>query len=152
MKDISIKEILDSIVDIITPQVKEKNVSLKVNSDIKFDKIKADQAQLERALLNLLSNAVKFTPEKGRVLIDIQEKDDDIQFSIEDTGVGIPPQDIPKVFQEFFRADNALDQKIKGSGLGLSLVKKIVEAHKGKIWFNTELGKGTRFTFTLPKY
>ena len=152
MKDISIKEILDSIVDIITPQIKEKNISLKINSNIKFDKIKADQVQLERALLNLLSNAVKFTPEKGKVLIDIQEKDDDIQFSIEDTGIGIPPQDIPKVFQEFFRADNALDQKIKGSGLGLSLVKKIVEAHKGKIWFNTELGKGTRFTFTLPKY
>lgn len=152
IKDISIKEILDSIVDIITPQVKEKNISLKVTSNIKFDKIKADQVQLERALLNLLSNAVKFTPEKGRVLIDIQEKDDDIQFSIEDTGIGIPSQDIPKVFQEFFRADNALDQKIKGSGLGLSLVKKIVEAHKGKIWFNTELGKGTRFTFTLPKY
>lgn len=152
MKDISIKEILDSIVDIITPQTKEKNISLKINSNIKFDKIKADQMQLERALLNLVSNAVKFTPERGKVLIDIQEKDDDIQFSIEDTGIGIPPQDIPKVFQEFFRADNALDQKIKGSGLGLSLVKKIVEAHKGKIWFNTELGKGTRFTFTLPKY
>jgi len=152
MKDVSIKEILDSIVDIITPQVKEKNISLKINSNIKFDKIKADQIQLERALLNLLSNAVKFTPEKGRVLIDIQEKNDNIQFSIEDTGIGIPPQDIPKVFQEFFRADNALDQKIKGSGLGLSLVKKIVEAHKGKIWFNTELAKGTRFTFTLPKY
>ena len=152
MKDASIKEILDSIVDIITPQVKEKNISLKINSNIKFDKIKADQLQLERALLNLLSNAVKFTPEKGKVLIDIQEKDDVIQFNIEDTGIGIPAQDIPKVFQEFFRADNALDQKIKGSGLGLSLVKKIVEAHKGKIWFNTELGKGTRFTFTLPKY
>ena len=132
--------------------VKEKNISLKINSKIRFDKIKADQGQMERVFLNLLSNAIKFTPEKGSVTISIDEKEDDIQFSIEDTGIGIPPQDIPKVFQEFFRADNALDQKIKGSGLGLSLVKKIVEAHKGKIWFNSELGKGTRFTFTLPKY
>ena len=82
----------------------------------------------------------------------MQEKDDHVQFSIEDTGIGIPSQDTPKVFQEFFRADNALDQKIKGSGLGLSLVKKIVEAHKGKVWFESKLGKGTRFTFTLPKY
>ena len=152
MKDISIKEMLDSIVDIITPQVKEKNISLKINSKIKFDRIKADPSQIERVFLNLLSNAVKFTPEKGMVIIEIEEKNDDIQFSIEDTGIGIPPQDIPKVFQEFFRADNALDQKIKGSGLGLSLVKKIIEAHKGKIWFDSELGKGTRFTFTLPKY
>jgi len=152
MKDISIKEMLDSIVDIITPQIKEKNISLKINSKTKFDKIKADHSQIERIFLNLLSNAVKFTPEKGTVAVDVEEKDDVIQFSIEDTGIGIPPQDIPKVFQEFFRADNALDQKIKGSGLGLSLVKKIVEAHKGKIWFNSELGKGSRFTFTLPKY
>ncbi|OIO33247.1 MAG: hypothetical protein AUJ70_03585 [Candidatus Omnitrophica bacterium CG1_02_40_15] len=152
MKDVSIKEMLDSIVDIITPQVKEKNISLKINSKIKFDRIKVDPSQIERVFLNLLSNAVKFTPEKGMVIIEMEEKNDDIQFSIEDTGIGIPPQDIPKVFQEFFRADNALDQKIKGSGLGLSLVKKIIEAHKGKIWFDSELGKGTRFTFTLPKY
>ncbi|HAZ10733.1 MAG TPA: hypothetical protein DCY56_06480 [Candidatus Omnitrophica bacterium] len=152
MKDISIKEMLDSIVDIIIPQVKEKNISLKINSKIKFDRIKVDPSQMERVFLNLLSNAVKFTPEKGMVIIEIKEKNDDIQFSIEDTGIGIPTQDIPKVFQEFFRADNALDQKIKGSGLGLSLVKKIIEAHKGKIWFDSELGKGSRFTFTLPKY
>ena len=152
MKEISIKEMLDSVVDIIAPQVKEKNISLKINSKIRFDKIKADQGQMERVFLNLLSNAIKFTPEKGSVTISIDEKEDDIQFSIEDTGIGIPPQDIPKVFQEFFRADNALDQKIKGSGLGLSLVKKIVEAHRGKIWFNSELGKGTRFSFTMPKY
>jgi signal transduction histidine kinase len=152
MKDISIKEILDSIVDIITPQIKEKNISLKINSKIKLDRIKADQGQMERVFLNLLSNAAKFTPENGRITIDIEDKNDDIQFSIEDTGIGIPPQDIQKVFQEFFRADNALDQKIKGSGLGLSLVKKIIEAHKGRIWFDSALDKGTRFTFTLPKY
>jgi two-component system phosphate regulon sensor histidine kinase PhoR len=152
MKDISIKEMLDSVIDIITPQVKEKNISLKINSKIKFDRIKADQGQMERVFLNLLSNAVKFTPENGKVSISIEEKDNDTQFSIEDTGIGIPPQDIQKVFQEFFRADNALDQKIKGSGLGLSLVKKIIDAHKGKIWFDSALGKGTRFTFTLPKY
>nr|MBU1328657.1 GAF domain-containing sensor histidine kinase [Candidatus Omnitrophota bacterium] len=152
MKDISIKEMLDSIVDIITPQVKEKNISLKINSKIKFDRIKVDPSQMERVFLNLLSNAVKFTPEKGMVIIEIEEKNDAIQFSIEDTGIGIPSQDIPKVFQEFFRADNALDQKIKGSGLGLSLIKKIIEAHKGKIWFDSELGKGSKFTFTLPKY
>jgi signal transduction histidine kinase len=152
LKNISIKEMLDSIIDIITPQVKEKNISLKINSKIKFDMIKVDPGQMERALLNLLSNAVKFTPWKGAVTIDIEETDGNVQFSVEDTGIGIPPQDMPKVFQEFFRADNALDQKIKGSGLGLSLVKKIIEAHKGKIWFDSVLGKGTRFTFTLPKY
>ncbi|MDP2921391.1 MAG: GAF domain-containing sensor histidine kinase [Candidatus Omnitrophota bacterium] len=152
MKDISIKEILDSVVDIIAPQVKEKNISLKINTGIKSDRIRADQGQMERVLVNLLSNAVKFTPDNGKVTVGIEDGDGYVQFSVEDTGIGIPSQDIPKVFQEFFRADNAMDQNIKGSGLGLSLVKKIVEAHKGKIWFDTRLGKGTRFTFTIPKY
>lgn len=151
IKEISLKEMLDSVMDIITPQAKEKNISIRINSKIKSDKIKADQAQLERVFLNLLSNAVKFTPEKGNVTIGINEIGDCFQFSIEDTGIGIPEQDIPKIFQEFFRADNVLDQRIKGSGLGLSLVKKIVEAHKGRIWFDSELNKGTRFTFTIPK-
>jgi len=151
IKETSLKEMLDSVVDIIMPQVKEKNISIKIESKIKPDIIKADHAQLERALLNLLSNAVKFTPEKGNVKVEVKEWGDEIQFTVEDTGIGIPKQDIPKVFQEFFRADNALGQKIKGTGLGLSLVKKIVEAHKGRIWFNSELGKGTRFTFTIPK-
>ena len=151
IKEMSLKEVLDSVIDIIMPQAKEKNIHIKIDSKIKTDKIKADQGQLERVFLNLLSNAVKFTPEKGKVSIGIEEKDDIIEFNIEDTGIGIPRQDMPKVFQEFFRADNALDQNIKGSGLGLSLVKKIVEAHQGKIWFDSELGKGTRFSFTIPK-
>lgn len=151
IKETALREMLDSIIDIITPQVKEKDISLKINIKTKIDKIKADRNQLERVFLNLLSNATKFTPEKGKIAIDIEEKDKSIQFSVEDTGIGIPKEDIPKMFEEFFRASNALDQNIKGTGLGLSLVKKIVEAHNGKIWVESELGKGTRFSFTIPK-
>lgn len=151
IKQISIKELLDSIIDVITPQIKEKNISLKIISKTKIDKIKADHSQLERVFLNLMSNAIKFTPEKGEIVIHIREVEDFIEFSVEDTGIGIPRQDLQKVFEEFFRADNAQDQKVKGTGLGLSLVKKIVEAHKGKIWVDSDLGKGTRFSFTIPK-
>lgn len=151
IKEISIKELLDSIIDVITPQIKEKKISLKINLKTKIDKIKADHSQLERVFLNLLSNAIKFTPEKGKVTIYAEGKGDFIEFSIEDTGIGIPKEDLEKVFEEFFRADNAQDQKVKGTGLGLSLVKKIVEAHNGKIWVDSELGKGTKFSFTIPK-
>jgi len=150
-KDISIKELLETIVDIIAPQIKEKNISLKINLNKNVDKIKADEGQLERVFLNLLSNAIKFTPEKGRITIYIKDKDDSIEFSIEDTGIGIPKEDLKKVFEEFFRSENAPAQKIKGTGLGLSLVKKIIEAHKGKLWVDSELGKGTTFIFTIPK-
>lgn len=151
IKELSIKEVLDSTVDIISPQIKEKNISLKINIKTKSDKIKADSSQLERVFVNLIGNAVKFTPEKGKIIISCQDKKDSVEFSVEDTGIGIPSDDVNKVFQEFFRADNALDQKVKGTGLGLSLVKKIIEAHRGKIWVQSELGKGARFSFTIPR-
>jgi len=151
IKEVSIKELLASTVDIITPQVKEKNITLKINSKIKSDKIKADSGQLERVFLNLLSNAVKFNKDNGKVTLTIEELDEYIQFIVEDTGIGIPKQDLEKIGQEFFRADNALDQKVKGTGLGVSLVKKIIEAHGGKLHVESELNKGTKFTFTIPK-
>jgi len=151
IKEASIKEVLDSVVDIIAPQVKEKHISLKINIKTKSDKIKVDASQLERVFINLLGNAVKFTPEKGKIVISCQDIKDFVEFSVEDTGIGIPKLDIKSVFEEFFRSDNALDQKVKGTGLGLSLVKKIIEAHNGKIWVDSTLGEGTRFSFTIPK-
>jgi signal transduction histidine kinase len=151
IKEMAIKEVIDPVMDIIMPQAKEKNISIKINIKTKSDKIMADQSQLERVFLNLIGNAVKFTPEKGKITVSCQDIEDAIEFNIEDTGIGIPLKDKEKVFEEFFRADNALDQKVKGTGLGLSLAKKIVEAHKGKIWVESELGKGTKFSFTLPK-
>ncbi|GAG35360.1 unnamed protein product, partial [marine sediment metagenome] len=90
IKETSIKEMLDSVVDLISPQVKEKNISLKINTKTKSDKIKADSSQLERVFINLLGNAVKFTPEKGKITISCQDKKEHMEFSVEDTGMGIP--------------------------------------------------------------
>ena len=151
IKEVVIKDLLDSIIDTITPQIKEKNISLKINIKTDADKIKADPGQIERVFLNLLSNAVKFTPGKGIIVISAVDKTGIVEFSVEDTGIGIPKQDLEKVFEEFFRSDNALSQEIKGTGLGLSLVKKIIEAHNGRIWVESELGKGTKFSFTISK-
>lgn len=151
IRETSVKEALNSTIDIITPQVKEKGISLKLSNRSKNDKIMADPAQLERVFLNLLSNAVKFTPEKGKINILVEDKGKSVEFSVEDSGIGIPKQDLEKVFEEFFRSDNAQSQGIKGTGLGLSLIKQIVEAHKGRIWAESELGKGTKFTFTIPR-
>jgi len=151
IKEISIKEMLDSVLDMIAPQAKEKNISIKVNIKTKSDRIKADSDQIERVFVNLLSNAVKFTPEKGKITVSCEDKKDLVEFNVEDTGIGLAEDDAKKVFEEFFRADNVMEQKIKGTGLGLSLVKKIVEAHKGKIWVESRLGKGTKFSFTIPR-
>ncbi len=151
VKEIVLKELLDSIIDIITPQLKEKSLILKLNVPQKITKIYADQSQIERVFLNLLSNAIKFTPEKGKITISAEDKDGLIQFSVEDTGLGISKEDLEKIFQEFYRVDNEVNQKVKGTGLGLSLVKRIIEAHNGNMWVRSELGKGSTFSFTLPK-
>lgn len=151
IKETSIKEMMDSVLDLIAPQAKEKDISIKLNIKTKTDKIKVDSGQIERVFVNLLSNSIKFTPDKGKITISSEDKKDSIEFGVEDTGIGISEEDAKKVFEEFFRADNAMDQKIKGTGLGLSLVKKIVEAHKGSIWVESKLGKGTRFSFSIPK-
>jgi signal transduction histidine kinase len=150
IKEASLKEMIDSAIDIVTPQAKEKNISIALNIKTKSDKIKADSGQIERVFVNLLSNAVKFTPEKGKITVSSKDKEGYVEFGVEDTGIGISEEDAKKVFEEFFRADNAMEQKIQGTGLGLSLVRKIVEAHKGKIWVQSKLGKGTKFSFTVP--
>jgi signal transduction histidine kinase len=101
----------------------------------------------------LLGNAIKFTPEHGEISIKLKEDDKFLRIEVADTGVGISSEDLPRIFDEFYRG-LAGDTTVKGAGLGLSISKKIVEAHGGKIWAESpcpETGKGTKFGFTLPK-
>lgn len=131
--------------------MKEKRIQLAIEIPEKISSCLADKTQLGRVLTNLLGNAIKFTPEKGNISIKAKEEKNFLQIDVQDSGIGISEGSLIKIFDEFYRDDNAINQKIKGTGLGLSLVKLIVEAHKGKIWVNSKLGKGTTFSFTLPK-
>jgi len=99
-----------------------------------------------------LSNAIKFTPPNGTITLEVAPKLDDgyAVFSVSDTGIGIPAADIQKLFSEFFRVDNEINQNVKGTGLGLVLAKNIVQAHRGKMWVQSQAGRGTTFYFTLP--
>jgi CheY-like chemotaxis protein len=109
------------------------------------------QQRLQQVLTNLLSNGVKFTPNGGCVTVSSSETADKIQIDVADTGVGVPPEDQPKLFSDFFRGGRV---EAEGAGLGLAISKKIVEGHGGSIWVQSpdpETGKGTRFSFTLPK-
>jgi len=108
----------------------------------------ADRVQIERLVTNLLSNAVKYTPAGGRVEVRVLQKDDEIKFQIEDTGVGIAPDHLPHIFDRFYRVPSADPEK--GLGLGLSFVSWIVKAHGGTVDVESELQKGTRFTVSLP--
>ncbi len=109
-----------------------------------------DERKIKQILLNLLSNAVKFTPEGGRIEIAARQTDGSVEISVSDTGVGIAVEDQPKIFEEFRQVGSDYAHKVEGTGLGLTLAKKFVELHGGRIWVESELGNGSTFTFTLP--
>lgn len=113
--------------------------------------IKADPVRFKQIMYNLLSNAVKFTPDKGRVDIEAKQVDGMVQIAVKDTGIGIVKEDSEKVFEEFKQIDSSYAKQYQGTGLGLPLTKKLVELHGGKIWLESEQGKGSTFTFTIPQ-
>jgi signal transduction histidine kinase len=111
-------------------------------------KVLADRELILRVLTNLLDNAVKFTPKEGHITVSAERVGEEVRFAVSDTGHGIPPESIQRVFDRFVRLDDA--KAIKGTGLGLSFCRVAVEAHGGHIWAESELGHGATFYFTLP--
>jgi signal transduction histidine kinase len=134
--------------------VRERAVKHGINLDVVVDEglgdFTGDERKIKQILLNLLSNAVKFTPEGGRIGIKARQADGSVEISVSDTGIGIAPEDQPKIFEEFRQVGSDYAHKVEGTGLGLTLAKKFVELHGGKIWVESEVGKGSTFTFTLP--
>ncbi|MBI3652018.1 MAG: PAS domain-containing protein [Acidobacteria bacterium] len=113
--------------------------------------VQADRTRLEQILFNLIDNAVKFNHPDGTVTIHAEEVGERILVSVEDTGIGITQTDLARVFERLYRADKSRSRKIEGSGLGLAIVKHLVQAHGGEITATSELGRGSRFSFTLPR-
>lgn len=113
--------------------------------------VNADREKLTEVLINLLSNAVKFSPHDGKVKIAAAEEKDDITVSITDNGIGIPKKDLSKIFDHFYRTEKSQKMDIKGTGLGLTIVKFLLEKMGGKIWCKSHIDKGTTFYFSLPK-
>lgn len=150
MEGQDLKTVISNVADLISIQCKNKNIELITNIQKDIPPVLADRMQLERVFINLLGNAVKFTPEDGKITIKTHTEDKVIQVDISDTGIGIPPDSLSMVFEEFYRVDNPINQQVRGTGLGLSLVKHIIEAHKGRIWVESKPGKGSTFSFTLP--
>jgi signal transduction histidine kinase len=109
-----------------------------------------DQRWLGLVVDNLISNALKFTPSGGRVTVAARDKGEFLMVSVADDGIGIPPQDRDKIFERFYRASNRSEVNAPGTGLGLAIAREVVAKHGGKIWFDSELGKGTTFRFVVP--
>jgi len=111
--------------------------------------IRGDERKVKQVFLNLLSNALKFTPEGGRIDVRAAINDGMAEISVADTGVGIAPEDQEAIFEEFRQVGTA-DKKVEGTGLGLALSRKFIELHGGRIWVESQPGKGSTFSFTLP--
>lgn len=142
--------ITDSIGDVEGLALR-KVIAVKNNVSRPLTPVLGAQKRLQQVMTNLLSNGVKFTPSGGSVTITASETADRVQVDVSDTGVGIPPEDQPKLFGDFFRGGRV---EAEGAGLGLAIAKKIVEAHGGSIWVqspDSETGKGSRFSFSLPR-
>jgi two-component system phosphate regulon sensor histidine kinase PhoR len=149
---ISLQDLIDDVIDFVKGAAEKKNISISRNEILSSLVLEADRNYLEQVLTNLLDNAIKYTPEGGRITISAIEKESkEIQFSIEDNGIGIPREDIPRIFERFYRVDKGRSQELGGTGLGLSIVKHLVQAHGGRVWVESQLGKGSTFYFTLPK-
>jgi GAF domain-containing protein/anti-sigma regulatory factor (Ser/Thr protein kinase) len=141
---------IDNARTFVRERATRHGITLDVTVDDHLGDIVGDERKIKQILLNLLSNAVKFTPEGGRINIDAKQADGSVEISVSDTGVGIAAEDQPKVFEEFRQVGADYSHKSEGTGLGLTLAKKFVELHGGKIWVESEVGKGSKFTFTLP--
>ncbi len=150
MEKCDITSIIETAHDMLTPQMKEKNLRWETDVGAGVPELILDKHQVERVFINLVGNAIKFTPENGTITIRVCHDPHAATIEVSDTGIGVSEADLHKLFDEFYRVDNEINQNVKGTGLGLSLVKKIVDIHKGKIWVTSELNRGTTFHFTLP--
>src|SRR4030095_12409936 len=149
LTDFHLPTALDNALMLVRERAGRRSIALLTNIDDRLGQIQADERKVRQVVLNLLSNAIKFTPEGGRIEVAATPKDGFVEVSVSDTGVGIAPADQEAVFEEFRQVGTA-DKKVEGTGLGLTLCRKFVELHGGRIWLNSEPGAGSTFTFTLP--
>jgi two-component system sensor histidine kinase VicK len=150
MKKINIYKIVSECVYRMNITAKQKNQILEFNSELDIPEILGDKDRIEQVIVNILSNAIKYTPENGKVEVNLSLEEDSIIVKVADNGIGIPKEDLPRLFERFYRVDKARSRMLGGTGLGLSIARQIVEAHKGKIKIQSEYGHGTQVFISLP--
>jgi len=153
MEEVSLVQVVQDSLENVRDPAEEKGIRLKVEMPKSLPQIRASGIRLKQTITNLVGNAIKFTPEKGVIKLRVTQQTEGLHVEVMDTGVGIAAEELPKIFDDFYRG---VDTEKAGAGLGLSIVKRIVEAHGGKIWAESpnpeeKLQRGSKFTFTLPK-
>ncbi|MCI0632577.1 MAG: HAMP domain-containing histidine kinase [Actinobacteria bacterium] len=145
----SMQDALERDVSMVRERATQNGIGLTLEADADVGVVAADERRIRQVVVNLLSNAVKFTPEGGSVLVSSARIDGEVRVSVSDTGPGIAAEDQERIFEEFQQTDVGARQ-LEGTGLGLALSKRLIELHGGRIWVESEFGKGSMFTFALP--
>jgi signal transduction histidine kinase len=151
IKQFSLRKAVESAVGLIEAKAKEKHLIVSYHIDPGIDMIKGSQIYIEETITNILMNSLKYTPQYGEIDIFVNDKADKVLLQVVDTGIGISEDEIPKLFEDFFRASNAKELEKTGTGLGLAMAKQVVLRHNGKIWVESTLNQGTKVSIELPK-
>jgi signal transduction histidine kinase len=152
IEPVTVKSLCDASLLFVEESANKKGITIDSRIDNHVQKIQGDSLRLKQILINLLSNAVKFTPKNGTIGLEVQgdPAKQIAYFSVWDTGIGISNEDLPRLFEPFTQLDSKLSRRYKGTGLGLTLVKRMTEMHKGTVHVESSVGKGSRFTLTFP--
>ena len=148
---ITIEGAVKQACNLLEPRAREKDLTIDRNGLTNIPNVLADRGRIEQVLINLIDNAIKYTPENGSVTISAKDEGEFVRVSVTDMGIGIPPKDLPRIFERFYRVDAARSREEGGTGLGLSIVKHIVQLHEGSVSVESALGKGSTFSFTLKR-
>ncbi len=151
LKPLALDKLLERQLEFMKPLAEEHRVRLELRSAAGQAAVLGDEQSLEQMFMNLITNAIKYNKPEGEVTIVTREEDRTVLIEVADTGIGIAREQLPFIFDQFYRVRRSEDQKIKGTGLGLAIAKKIVEAHNGAIQAKSELGRGSTFSVRLPK-
>jgi len=149
---LSVSQFVESCLETAQRPAAEKNLHISVDLVPSLPDIAADRRRLAEVLQNLLDNAIQYTPAGGRITISASSDDGEVEFTVADTGIGIPHADQPRIFERFYRVDAARSREVGGTGLGLSIAKHLVEVHGGRIWVESTVGQGSQFHFTVPVF
>ena len=147
---VELPEIISQVFEGLQMRAADKDLTLEQKLPAALPVVYGNADAIFELFSNLVTNSVKYTPIGGRVELSASNTGDEVLLKVQDNGVGIPAEAIPNIFEEFYRADNVKAEAMEGTGLGLSIVRQILNAHGGKIWVESEQGKGTTFSFTLP--
>ena len=150
-EEMRVADALQEVTTILEPMARQQGLQLTMIGATEAGVIKADRSKFKQVLYNLLSNAVKFTPPPGQITLTVKDAPDQLTVSVQDTGIGMKAEDLPKLFREFEQIDGSYTRRYQGTGLGLALCRRFVQMHGGRIWAESRFGKGSTFTFTIPR-